>query len=133
MRRGQWHWTFYGFETPAGNRPVRDWVNGLSEDGLDELVDVLAYMQVRPNTEWSPENFKPLENGLSEIRFETEDHWYRIYGCFGPERQEYTFLHGTTKKVKNDKDGKKLASDRRDQLQPGARVRARVHQFRIEE
>jgi len=130
MRRGEWHWTFYGFETPAGNRPVRDWINTLPEDAVDELVDVLAYMQVRPNTEWSPENFKPLENSLSEIRFSSQDHWFRIYGCFGPERQEYTFLHGTNKKVKNDKDGKKLAADRHQQLQ---RTEARVHEFRIEE
>jgi hypothetical protein len=129
MHHEQWHWTFFGFETSGGNHPVRDWINGLSDDARDELVDVLVYMQVRPNSEWSPENFKPLEDGLSEIRFESESHWYRIYGCFGPNRQEYTFLHGTTKKVRNDKRGKKLAKTRRDQLQ---RREARVHEFRIE-
>jgi|SRR6266851_5539879 len=142
MRSEQWCWTFYGFQTQVGNKPVRDWINGLPHDAIDgsglfcktahypidELLDVLAYMQVRPNVEWhSPQNFKPLEAGLSEIRFSTEDHWYRIYGIFWPiGRAKYTFLHGTDKKVKNDKDGKKLANDRRDQLR---RRQASIHEF----
>ena len=130
MNHEQWHWTFHGFQTAADNRPVRDWINGLPEDARDELVDILGYMQVRPNSEWpSPENFKPIENGLSEIRFSTGDHWYRIYGFFWPGRRDYTFLHGTEKKVKNDKEGKKLAKQRKDKLLRGD---AGIHPFAIE-
>ncbi|SRR6266700_766852 len=131
MADEQWSWLFFGYETPAGNRPVRDWIRSLTNDELDELFDVLVYMRVRPNSEWpSPQNFKPLEDELSEVRFSTEDHWYRIYGFFWPARQNYTFLHCTGKKVKNDRDGKKLAKDRRDQLLNGL---ARVHPFSFEE
>ena len=130
MERQQWDWSFYGFETSLGNRPVRDWIVGLPLDALDELVDVLVYMQKRPNSEWSPENFKPLEDGLSEIRFSDESQTYRIYGYFGPHRQAYTFLVGKDKKVSNDKSGKNLAKTRRGQLQ---RNEARIHLFSFEE
>lgn len=128
--RRQYDWTFYGFETPVGNRPVRDWINALSEDARDELVDILIYMRLRPHNEWAPEHFKPLEDGLSEIRFRDGSSICRIYGYFGPQwfAQSYTFLVGAEKKVKNDRDSKKLAKSRRDQVE---RREARVYAFRF--
>jgi putative component of toxin-antitoxin plasmid stabilization module len=129
-RRGrkQWNWTFLGFETPAGNRPIRDWIHALLEDARDELVDVLLLLQIRPNSEWAAEHFKPLEAGISEIRLTTATHKYRIYGCFG-ESQTYIMLVATDKKVSNQRDAKQLAKDRRGQLQRGE---ARTHLFSIE-
>jgi putative component of toxin-antitoxin plasmid stabilization module len=126
--RKQWNWTFLGFETPAGNRPVRDWINGLLEDARDELVDVLLQLQIRPNNEWAPEHFKPLEDGISELRFKTATHKYRIYGCL-EENQTYIMLVGTDKKVSNQKNAKDLAKERRSQLQRGE---ARTHPFSVE-
>jgi putative component of toxin-antitoxin plasmid stabilization module len=128
QERKQWNWTFLGFETAAGNKPIRDWINALLQDARDELVDVLLQLQVRPNTEWAAEHFKPLEDGLSEIRFKTATHKYRIYGCFG-ESLTYIMLVATDKKVSNQKDAKRLAKDRRGQLQGG---KARTHPFGIE-
>lgn len=125
--RTQWNWAFLGFETPAGNRPIRDWINALPDDARDELVDVLLQMQVRPNTEWPAEHFKPLEDGISEIRWQTATHKYRIYGIFG-ENQTYIMLVATDKKVSNQKNAKQLAKNRRGQLQTGART----HAFGIE-
>jgi hypothetical protein len=113
----------------TNNRPVRDWINGLDEDARDELVDILSYMQVRPNSEWHPENFTAIETQLSEIRFGTADHWYRIYGFFWPGRRDYTFLNGTEKKVRNDREGKRLAKERRDRLLRGE---ASIHPFAIQ-
>jgi putative component of toxin-antitoxin plasmid stabilization module len=121
----QYDWTFRDFETPVGNRPVRDWIYALSEEARDELVDILIYMRIRPHYEWAPEHFKPLEDGISEIRFRDGDSICRIYGYFGPH-QSYTFLVGAEKKVKNDRDSKKLAKSRRDQVE---RREARVHAF----
>jgi putative component of toxin-antitoxin plasmid stabilization module len=128
----QYDWTFRGFETPVGNRPVRDWINALSEEARDELVDILIYMKFRPHNEWAPEHFKPLEDGISEIRFRDGGSVCRMYGYFGPQWfvQSYTFLVGAEKKVKNDRDSKKLAKSRRDQVE---RREARVHVFSFQE
>lgn len=130
--REQYDWTFRGFETPVGRRPVLDWINALSEDARDELVDIVIYMRFRPHNEWAAEHFKPLEDGISEIRFKDAGSVCRIYGYFGPGSyvQSYTFLVGAEKKVKNDRDSKKLAKSRRDQIE---RREARVHTFSFEE
>jgi putative component of toxin-antitoxin plasmid stabilization module len=128
-KREQWNWRFFGFETPAKNRPISDWINGLPDDARDELVDVLLHLQVRPNNEWPAEHFKPLEDGISEIRFKTAAHKYRIYGCFG-EAQSYFMLVATDKKVSNQKDAKQLAKNRRGQLQ---RREAGSHPFSVSE
>jgi len=130
--RRQYDWTFRGYETPARNRPVSDWLKELSADGLDELIDIVLYMRVRPPNEWDPENFKPLEDGISEIRFRDGDFVCRIYGYFGPTwlLQSYTFLVGAEKKVKNDRDSKKLAKTRRDQVE---RRETSVYPFGFEE
>jgi phage-related protein len=127
--REQWDWTFLGFETPARNRPVRDWIGALPEAARDELVDVLLQFQVRPNGQWAAEHFKPLEDGISEIRFRTATHRYRVYGCFGGQQQTYIMLHGTDKKVSNQRDAKRLAKDRMGQLQ---RREAGTHPFTVE-
>jgi hypothetical protein len=59
--------------------------------------------------------------------------WYRIYETFlGPEkrRYSYTFLLGKEKKVKNDKNGTKLARERLRKLRSGE---ATIHGFRFSE
>jgi hypothetical protein len=130
--RQSYNWTFYGFETAGKNRPVSDWINALSPDAKDELVDMLLYMRIRPPNEWGAEHFKPLEEGLSEIRFKDSDAVCRIYGHFGPVScfQSYTMLVGAEKKVSNDRDSKKLAKTRRGQLE---RNEARIYKFDFEE
>jgi hypothetical protein len=130
MQREQWYWTFWGYESRLKNRPVAVWINKLSQPARDELVDVLCYMRVSPNNEWLPQHFRLLDDGISEIRFQDADHWLRIYGFFWPDRMCYTMLHGTEKKVKNDKDGKNLAKSRRDELK---KREASVHLFSVEE
>ncbi len=129
--RKQYDWTFCGFETPVGNRPIKDWIWELSDEGREELIDVVLYMKIRPPNEWAGDNFKPLDDGISEVRFRDSDFVYRIYGYFGPswQVQSYTFLVGAEKKVKNDRHSKRLAKTRRDQLE---RREARVHSFGFE-
>jgi hypothetical protein len=130
--REQFDWTFRGFETPLGNKPVRNWIMALSDSGRYELIDIVLYMKIRPPHEWAAEHFKPLEDGLSEIRFRDGGSTCRIYGYFGPSWhfQSYTFLVGAEKKVKNDRDSKQLAKSRRDQLE---RREAGFHAFSFEE
>jgi phage-related protein len=129
-----WNWTFYGFQTPGQNRPVQEWYDSLPDalpsDARNEIKDILAYLQVTPNSQWGKPEFSPLGDGLFEIRYEDADYWYRIYGCYWPDgvRQVFTFLHATTKKVKNDTDGKSLARKRKAQLQ---RQEATIHKFKF--
>jgi hypothetical protein len=77
--------------------------------------------------------FDPLEgaDGISEIivpdiRDAGGVAYYRIYGFFGPEERQYTFLHATNKRARNDRDGKNTATERLAQLQSGD---ATVHKF----
>ena len=130
--RRDYCWTFYGCETAGRNRPVSDWINALSVDAKDYLIDILLYMRIRPPNEWAAEHFKPLEQGLSEIRFKDGDAVCRIYGHFGPVSyfQSYTMLVGAEKKISNDRDSKKLAKTRRGQLE---RNEARVYALHFEE
>ncbi len=130
--RQNYDWSFYGFQTPARNRPVSDWINALSDQARDELVDMFLYMKIRPSNEWGAEHFKPLEDGLSEIRFRDGDAVCRIYGYFGPSLpvQSYTMLVGAAKRVLNDYDSKKLAKVRRGQIE---RREAGIHPFSFEE
>ena len=132
MDRPTWNWTFHGFEGPTGDRPVSNWIALLPDEARDELVDSLVYMQKRPNSEWAAEHFKSLEDALSEIRFRTSTHTYRIYGYFGPKgcHQTYTFLVGTEKKVSNQRDAKRLAKTRRGQIERGE---ARTYPFTFQE
>src|ERR1700728_3215799 len=116
--RQQFEWTFRGFQTPLGGRPVSDWIKGLSQEAVDDLVDIVLYMRVRPQYEWDGEHFQPVEDGISEVRFYDAAFTHRVYGYFGPAwlKQNYTFLVGSSKKVKNDKASKLLARSRRDQI-----------------
>lgn len=131
QRVEEWNWSFRGYETLRGNNPVQDWFDGPSEDAQDEACDTIGYLQHSPITLWVPPRFKRLRDGLSEIRFQLVRVRYRIYGYFGPAAsvRTYTFLHGTDKKVSNDRDGKKLANDRRGEIDRDA---ARTHPFNFE-
>lgn len=122
-----WNWAFLGFETSQGNRPVQNWFDGLSVEEQDEARDTLGYYEHLPIQSWGRPGFSPLDGGISEIRFWTPAE-FRIYGYFGPIRRSYVFLHGTGKKVKNDKKGKATAKDRKGQLE---RNEARTHGFKF--
>jgi len=123
-----WYWRFFGFETLVGNRLVQDWFNELPEDARNDARDIIAHLQHLPNHLWRRPEFDQLEDGLSEVRFKSPLNTYRIYGFFGPEgfRRVYTFLHGADKKVRNDRNAKRVARDRMGQL---SQQKARVHEF----
>jgi len=127
---GTWNWTFFGFETPASNRPVQDWFYGLPEDAQDDARDILGDMQHLPNHLWRRPEFDQLDNGISEIRFDGKAGTFRFYGYFGPrgQRQTYTLLHGAMKKKSKDRAAQELAEDRRDQIERGE---ARVYEFKF--
>ncbi len=128
-----WIWIFLGFESADAGRPVQVWFDNLPEDHKDEVLDLLIYLQRVTNSLWRKPEFDPLigAGDISEIRVPNirgskGSTTYRIYGYFGPKKHNYTFLHGTDKKARNDKHGKRIANDRLDELRRGA---ATVHEF----
>jgi hypothetical protein len=126
--RKLWNWRFLGFETLKGNRPVQDWFDGLDDEGRDELLDTLNYLRVLPNYLWRRPKFDQLEDDISEIIGWTASDELRIYGYFPGLQQTYTFLNGKSKKVGNDKHGKRMAKDRLKLLRRGE---ARYHEFKF--
>lgn len=131
-----WRWKFLGFESAQEGRPVKEWFDGLPDNDKNEIRDLLAYMQNTKDRLWKKPEFDPLEGevGISEIRIpdirsSKGSVTYRIYGYFGPNKREYTFLHGTDKRVRNDRHGKGIAKRRHQQLECG---NAAVHEFDFE-
>ena len=122
----KWLWRFLGFETLQGNRPVQEWFDALDDEARVELVDTLGDLQVLPNHLWIRPKFDRLEGDISEIIGWTASDELRIYGYFPGQRQTYTFLNGKSKKVANDKHGKRIAKDRLKLLRRGE---ARSHEF----
>jgi len=125
-----WRWVFLAFESQAEGNPVQNWFDRLPEEDRYEITDLLDNLQKVNDRLWPKEVYNALrgEGGISEIRIPNLKRFrdgrvqiitYRIYGFFGPFQQCYTFLHGTTKDVKNDREGKKIAKQRLDRLRAG--------------
>lgn len=136
LERTEWRWTFLGIESVEEGRPSQEWFDSLPDEHQGEIIAVLQYLGNVPKGLWVRPNFDPLEGagGISEIivpdiRGLTGVAYYRIYGYFGPGKQEYTFLHATDKKARNDKDGKAIAQRRLGELQ---RREAGTHKFDFE-
>jgi hypothetical protein len=123
---GGWSWVFYGFRTSTGNEPVQDWYHSLPQEAKDDAQDILGYMRVRPNHQWLRPAFDQLGDGISEVRFDDALHTYRIYGHFGPARQEYVFLVGAMKKRQVQRHEQRLALSRWNQI---VRGEATIHAF----
>jgi Gp49-like protein DUF891 len=121
-----WNWRFLGFETLKGNRPVQDWFDALDDEGRNELLDTLYYLRALPNHLWRRPKFDHLEGDISEIIGWTASDELRIYGYFPGLQQTYMFLNGKSKKVANDKHGKRIAKDRLKLLRRGE---AGFHEF----
>jgi hypothetical protein len=104
-------------------------------DVKDEVVDLFRFLEKITDSLWRKPEYDPLngEPDISELRAQNvsvrmggriRTFTPRIYGFFGLRNREYTFLHGTNKRVRNDIHGKEIARDRLRQLREGiARVR----------
>jgi hypothetical protein len=124
-------WKFYGFRTAAANEVVQDWFDSCGDDLRDEIRDSLLYYENIERHLWKRPGFDELGGeGISEFQFKASGIWCRMYGDFGPKRHEYAFLFGGQKKLKNDKAGKRVAKERKKQLE---RNEASVHEFRWKE
>lgn len=131
-----WAWEFLGFESTGEGQPVQRWYDALPQRHADEVVDLLLYLGRLTDRAWQRPEFDRLDGagGIGEIRAPVIRDakgvsCYRIYGYFGPERRQYTFLHAVNKKVKNDRKGKAVARRRLEEIGSG---HAAVHKFSFE-
>jgi|SRR5271170_5291630 len=132
----RWRWQFMGFESEADGRVVQVWFNGLPEEAKEEITDLFQALQVVTQSRWRRPEFDLLvgAGGISElrpadVRCEAGCLTYRVYGFFGPNKHEYTLLHGTLKPVRNDHHGKRTAKERLARIQ---RREATTHEFNFE-
>jgi hypothetical protein len=135
-------WSFFGIELEAEGRPVQDWYDGLSIQAQEEITDLVQHLRVKTESRWDRPDFDPLEGegGISEIRpdnvrGDSGSKTLRVYGIMScPADMSYTFLHGTEKEVKNDRDGKNFAKYRLQQLTDESIKRGEpaVHEFDFE-
>jgi hypothetical protein len=114
---------FAGFWSKDEGQTVQHWLDRLPLVHRIEVAGQISYMRNLISTAWTRPFFDPLvgAGGISEIiipdiRDDSGVAYYRIYGYFGPEKQQYTFLHATNKKVRNDKNGKAIAKRRLEQI-----------------
>ena len=105
-------WSFFAF-SPV----VQKWFDGLEIESKDEIRDTLSYIGNVESHLWG-KNFEALGDGLSEIkvRVSSLNKWIRLYGYFYPRRHEYTICHANEKKTSNAKHDKKLARDRKSDI-----------------
>lgn len=118
-------WSFFAF-IPA----VQDWFDGLEAESKDEIRDTLTYIGNLEFHLWG-KSFEPLGDGLCEIRVRVSslNKWIRLYGYFYPERHQYTITHANEKKVKNAKRDKRLARERKSDID---RNRGLINVFNFE-
>jgi len=125
---------FYGIEVYREGRIVQEWFDALDLDAQLEILNMALHLERLPMGRWRRPDYDPLdgEGGISELRPKDVrgvdgNIIYRIYGFRShPNKNSYTFLHGTDKDVKNDLDGKIQAKRRLGQL---FRPETRVHKF----
>ncbi len=108
-------WSFSGYVTEAGRRPVQDWYDGLPEEEYEELQDTLNYLADIPI--WKRPEFDKVMPPLHEIQgkgISVKSCGTRIYGVFDPGvRRRFVMLNGEeAKKKSHDMSGQRLALSR---------------------
>lgn len=126
-------WSFFGYTTPAGNKLLQEWFDGLPIEAREEIADAINSIQAVPNHLWVRPLFDQLDDGISEFRVNVPavSRNFRIYGYFGPtsERQVYTFLLGADKKRGHQQKEQDEAKKRMNRVETGE---AGIHEFNFE-
>jgi len=125
MALPSWIWTFKCYCKPSngavGADVIDEWYKLQDEEVQGEIDATLEFFQNRPNAEWRRPKFDTLTGqacqGLREIRISAASGVYRIFGCFGPARQEFTLLIGFQKKRESDTERNcKIAQPRKREV-----------------
>lgn len=87
-------WVFKSYLTESGEHGrdvIDDWYNSLPIKAQVKFRIVLENLRDRP-LPWPLVLSKPLEQGISELRFQVNRILYRPLGFFGPDNGEFTLV-----------------------------------------
>lgn len=76
-------WTVDDYRTPAGARPVKAFLDGLSEAAQLRVYAALALLEEHGNRLLMPQS-RSLGEGLQEMRVRHQEGPFRIIYCFQP-------------------------------------------------
>ena len=111
-------WRFLAFQYAPASRPVGDWKRSLETQSFNKFSAILEHLEVVPREFWLRPHFDvlhgPQYRGMGEIRFKGDRKVYRLFGWFGPERLQFTLLHGCIKQRSDLTAEMELARQRRD-------------------
>jgi phage-related protein len=96
-------WVVDDYRTPAGSRPVKDFLDGLSKTARPKVYAVLAMLEARGNHLAMPQS-KAMGDGLHELRIAHPDGPFRLLYCFRPGRR-IILLHGFVKRTEETPQG----------------------------
>lgn len=75
---------------------IDEWYAELPPKAQAKFDNLLEHFRDNPHHKWGSNYFKSLVgfDGIFEIRFQIMNVLYRPLGCFGPRREDFTFLMG---------------------------------------
>jgi hypothetical protein len=117
-------WNFRAYVSPTGRRSFEQWYNQIDPAAQAEFDTMVEFLSQRSRDEWRRPAFDLLSGkfrDIGELRFKAQKIVFRPFGFFGPQRQEFTFLVGATKKgqVYDPKSAKETALTRMREIQSG--------------
>lgn len=89
-------WTFFDFVYLSGGTPIRDWYDGLSEQGQNLVMGLLkANHKIENPINWVGfrKYLRGQQRGIWELGFYAEDRQHRLLGVFNGEKKA-VFLMG---------------------------------------
>lgn len=90
-------WKFAGLKTPLGNL-LKDYVR--SDRKFQARVDSFLRRLKIKELPWKLPDYRPIGEGVGEIRIDYQKVEYRFYGYYGPEISQFTvILIGNDKKA----------------------------------
>jgi hypothetical protein len=111
-------WRFLAFQYFEESRPLDDWQRALGIESFNKFSAILEHLQVLPRNFWVRPQFDvlhgPQYRGMGEIRFKGDGKVHRVFGWFGPERLQFTLLHGCVKQRRDLTAEMEIARERRD-------------------
>lgn len=81
------------FVEENGSSDLVEWHTSLDEKGKAIFAARMEYLCACPSESWPTSYCRPLDGGISEIRFKDRRVQQRPLGYFGPNIKEFTFLY----------------------------------------
>jgi len=105
------------FVSPAGRNKIKDWRDDLSPGEKADADEFIKNM--RRIKDWAFPDWKPLFDGIGELRWKSEKKQHRLIGYFNEEI--FIALIGCTHKQKqySPTDALDTCKKRRDQIKSG--------------